>query len=232
MGKIYLFKDQEDFVINLTDDDIINVIGTKGSGKTTFSIRYINDDNYIVVNCDRLFDLPCNEKEDKELINIRKILNDKYGKLNMNEDFTNCYNDIVEYILNKHKIGLIEGNVIQDMDVFDLKGKIIIKRTGSYKSYKRAVKRDYKNEYFMNLEKEKHKYLYKATRLYKIRKRRKSVFKQAKDIEQIMNKLENNSNINLIKRWIYRQKQINREALIIEDRNIFFLWYIINRVMY
>ena len=37
------------------------------------------------------------------------------------------------------------------------KGKIIIKRTSSYKSFKRAVKIDYQNEYFMNLEKEKHK---------------------------------------------------------------------------
>ena len=65
-----------------------------------------------------------------------------------------------------------------------MKGKIIIKRTASYKSFKRIIKRDYQNEYFMNLEKEKHKYLYKLTRLYKIRKRRKNVLKQAKDIEK------------------------------------------------
>ena len=189
MNKIYFFKDQEDYIKDLTDDKIINVIGTKGSGKTTSSLKYIDDDDYIVINCDRLFELPSTEKEDKELANIRKMLNDKYGKLNMNDDFTNCYNDIVEYILSKNKKGLIEGNVIQNIDPKQLKGKIIIKRTASYKSFKRAVKRDYQNEYFMNLEKEKHKYLYKLTRLYKIRKRRKSVFKQAKDIEQIMNKL-------------------------------------------
>ena len=189
MSKICLFKDQEDYIKDLTDDNIVNVIGTKGSGKTTLSVKYIDDDNYIVINCDRLFELPSTEKEDKELANIRKMLNDKYGKLNMNEDFTNCYKDIVDYILNKNKKGLIEGNVIQNIDPKQLKGKIIIKRTASYKSFKRAVKRDYQNEYFMNLEKEKHKYLYKLTRLYKIRKRRKSVFKQAKDIEQIMDKL-------------------------------------------
>ena len=189
VSKICLFKDQEDYIKDLTDDNIVNVIGTKGSGKTTLSVKYIDDDNYIVINCDRLFELPSTEKEDKELANIRKMLNDKYGKLNMNEDFTNCYRDIVDYILNKNKKGLIEGNVIQNIDPKQLKGKIIIKRTASYKSFKRAVKRDYQNEYFMNLEKEKHKYLYKLTRLYKIRKRRKSVFKQAKDIEQIMDKL-------------------------------------------
>ena len=189
MNKIYLFRDQEDYIKKLTDDDIVNVIGAKGSGKTTSSLKYIDDDDYIVINCDRLFELPSTEKEDKELTNIRNMLNDKYGKLNIDDDFTNCYNDIVNYILNKNKKGLIEGNVIQNINPKQLNGTIIIKRTASYKSFKRAVKRDYQNEYFMNLEKEKHKYLYKLTRLYKIRKRRKSVFKQAKDIEQIMNKL-------------------------------------------
>ena len=190
MSKIYFFKDQKDYIKDLTNDNIINVIGTKGSGKTTLSLKYINDDEYIVVNCDRLFELPSNEKEDKELTNIRELLINKYGKLNMNDDFTNCYIDIVEYILNKHKKGLIEGNVIQNINPTLLRGKIIIKRTASYKSFKRAVKRDYQNEYFMNLEKEKHKYLYKLTRLVKIIKRRKSVFKQAKDIEKIIDKLK------------------------------------------
>ena len=192
MNKIHLFKDKDDYVKDLTNDNIVNVIGTKGSGKTTSSLKYIDDDDYIVINCDRLFELPSTEKEDKELTNIRKMLNDKYKKLNMDDDFTNCYTDIVEYILSKNKKGLIEGNVIQNVDPTILKGKIIIKRTAVFKSFKRAVKRDYQNEYFMNLEKEKHKYFYKLTRLYKITKRRKSVFKQAKDIEQIMNRLDSN----------------------------------------
>jgi hypothetical protein len=43
----------------------------------------------------------------------------------------------------------------------------------------------------MNLEKEKHKYLYKLIRLYKITKRRLNVFKTAKEIEKIMESLEN-----------------------------------------
>ncbi len=193
MNKIYLFKNQDDFVMDLSDDNIINVIGTKGSGKTTSSLKYLDDDDYIVINCDRLFELPSTEKEDIELTKIRKMLNDKYGKLDMNNDFTDCYNDIVDYILKKHKKGLVEGNVIQNIDPKNLKGKIIVKRTASYKSFIRAVKRDYKNEYFMNLEKKEHKYLYKLTRLYKIRKRRRSVFKQAKDIEKIMNKLSDGS---------------------------------------
>lgn len=190
MSKIYLFKDQEDYIKKLTNDSIINIIGTKGSGKTTSSLKYLDNNDYIVINCDRLFELPSTEKEDKELSKIKKSLQEKYGKLNIDGDFTDCYNDIINYILSKKKKGLIEGNVIQNVNPKSLKGTIIIKRTGVYKSFRRAVKRDYKNEYFMNLEKEKHKYLYKITRLYKIRKRRKNIFKQAKKIETILDNLE------------------------------------------
>ena len=190
MGKIRMFKDQEDYVKNLTDDEITNIIGTKGSGKTTESLKYINDDDYIVINCDRLLELPCDEKEDKELAVIRELLKEKYGSIKEGENFVDCYNDIVDYIKNNNKKGLIEGNIIQDINPELLKGKIIVKRTAKFKSFKRAVKRDYKNEYFMQLEKEQHKHLYKVIRFYKITKRRKSVFNQAKEIDGIIKKLE------------------------------------------
>ena len=178
-----LFKNQEDFERKLTDDNIINIIGTKGSGKTTLSFKYIDDENYIVVNCDRLLELPSNEKEDKELSNIRNMLNEKYGNF---DNFTCCYSDIVKYILDKDKYGLIEGNIISDIDPLLLKGKVIVKRTAVFKSFIRAIKRDYKNDYFMNLERKKHKYFYKLTRLYKITKRRRSVFKESKRIDKII----------------------------------------------
>lgn len=188
MSKIHMFKDQKDYIKKLTDDNIINIIGSKGSGKTTESKKYIDDDEYIVVNCDRLLELQESFKEDKELSNIRNLLKKKYGPLK--DDFTDYYEDIVNYILKKKKKGLIEGNAIQDIDPKLLKGEIIVKRTATFKCFKRAVKRDYKNEYFMNLEKEKHKYFYKVTRLHKVIKRRKKIFKQIKDIENIIDKLE------------------------------------------
>ena len=100
-----------------------------------------------------------------------------------NADFPTTYNRV-------RSKGLIEGNIIQDFDPKLLKGKIIIKRTAIFKCFIRAIKRDYKNEYFMNLEKEKHKYIYKITRFYKITKRRRSVFKQAKEINKIIDELK------------------------------------------
>lgn len=191
MKRLSLFKDQEDFEKTLTEDKIINIIWTKGSGKTTTSLPYIENNGYIVVNCDRLFELPSDEQEDKELSNIRNILKKNYGELPTGKEFLNCYNYIIEYILSKNKKALIEWNIIQSIDTKRLKGKIIVKRTAVFKSFIRAVKRDYQNQYFMELEKEKHKYLYKLTRLYKITKRRMNIFKTAKEIEKIIECLEN-----------------------------------------
>ena len=105
-------------------------------------------------------------------------------------DFGPCYEDMVSYILKQNKKAIIEGNVIQSMNPSLWKGKVIVKRTGAFKSYVRSVKRDYQNPYFMNLEKEKHKYLYRITRFFQIAKRRKSVFQQAKEIEQIIRQLD------------------------------------------
>lgn len=190
MKRISLFRDKEDYVKILTNDNIVNVIGTKGSGKTTSTLKYLNSDNYIVINCDRLFELPSNEKEDKELAKIRDLLKEKYETIKMDKEFIKCYNDIIEYVFSKKRKCIIEGNVIQNISPELLKGKIIVKRTSIIKSYIRSVKRDYKNKYFMKLEKEKHKYLYRLTRLYKISKRRSNIFKQAKEIENIIINLE------------------------------------------
>jgi len=188
--KINLFKDKKDYEKILTADNVVNVIGAKGSGKTTLSLKYLSDDNYIVINCDKLFELPSIENEDKELTKIRDMLKEKYGTIKDGKEFIKCYNDIIEYILDKKKKCIIEGNVIQDILPELLKGKIIVKRTAIFKSYIRAVKRDYKNEYFMNLEKEENKYLYKLTRLCKISKRRSNIFKQVKEVENIIINLE------------------------------------------
>ena len=192
-NKLYMFKDRNDYVKKITDDDVINVIGTKGSGKTTSTLKYINDDDYIVINCDRLLELPEDKLvEDKELSKIRDILKDKYGTITEGKDFINYYNDILKYIKEKKKKALIEGNIIQDIEpITKLKGTVIVKRTGIIKCFFRAIKRDYPNKYFMNIEVEKHgKILGRFYRLKNITKRRKNIFKKYHEIENIIEQLE------------------------------------------
>ena len=191
MESIKKFKDNDDYVIKLSDDNIINIIGTKGSGKTTTSQQYISNDDYIVVNCDRLFDMPENIKLDKEFIKLKEYLIYKFGDLSKVVDFSQVYDSIIDYITKLNKVPVIEGNIIQDLPIDTIKGKIIVKRTAVFKSFYRAVKRDYKNEYFMKLEKESHKYIYKFTRLKKITKRRLKIFNQAHSINNLIDSYEN-----------------------------------------
>ena len=196
-SKLYLFRDRKDYIKKMTNDDVINVIGTKGSGKTTSTLKYINDDNYIVINCDRLYEMPTDKVvEDKYLTEIKDFLKNKYGKICEGEEFVNCYNDILDFIKSKKKKALIEGNVIYDIKPITLlKGTVIVKRTGIIKCFVRAVKRDYPIKYFMNQEIEKHgKILGRFYRLKDIIKRRKNIFKIYHEIENIIDDLETYKN--------------------------------------
>ena len=196
-SKLYLFRDRKDYIKKMTNDDVINVIGTKGSGKTTSTLKYINDDNYIVINCDRLYEMPTDKVvEDKYLTEIKVFLKNKYGKICEGEEFVNCYNDILDFIKSKKKKALIEGNVIYDIKPITLlKGTVIVKRTGIIKCFVRAVKRDYPIKYFMNQEIEKHgKILGRFYRLKNIIKRRKNIFKIYHEIENIIDALETYKN--------------------------------------
>lgn len=191
-SKLYLIRDRKDYIKKLTDEDVINVIGTKGSGKTTSTLKYINDDDYIVVNCDRLYDMPTDEiVEDKYLIEIKDMLKKKYGKICEGETFINCYNDILDFIKKKNKKALIEGNIIYDIKpIILLKGTVIVKRTGIIKCFIRAVKRDYPIKYFLNQEIENHgKLLGRFYRFKNIIKRRKNIFKIYHEIENIIDDL-------------------------------------------
>ena len=77
-SKLYLTRDREDYIKKLTNDNVINISGTKGSGKTTSTIKYINDDDYIVINCDRLYEMPTDKVvEDKYLTQIKKYVKEE-----------------------------------------------------------------------------------------------------------------------------------------------------------
>lgn len=193
MSKLSLLIDKKDYIKRITEDDVVNIIGLKGSGKTTSVVEYLNDDSYIVVNCDALLELPeNNRKEDKLLSEIRNKLIKKYGEIKTNKEFIDCYNDIVSYAKNKNKKLLIEGNLILEINpISKLKGTVIIKRTGIIKCFIRTIKRDYPNKYFLDLEIEKYgKILGRFSRLKKIIKRRIKIFKEKKDIESIIKELD------------------------------------------
>lgn len=54
-SKINLFKDKPDYIKKITDDEIINVFGSVGSGKSTYAKQFINNNKYIVIGLDSVY---------------------------------------------------------------------------------------------------------------------------------------------------------------------------------
>ena len=68
------FVDKDPFIKDLNNDKVINVTGESGSGKSTYVKKYINDDNYIVIDTDLIFE---NEKVDnKYILELRNLFKD------------------------------------------------------------------------------------------------------------------------------------------------------------
>ena len=185
--------DKSDYEKKVTKDEVVNVIGLKGSGKTTLSNKYINDNDYIVINCDKLLEIGEFKEDNNDgiLKEIKRLLISKFGSIKEGRDFIDCYNEIINYAFLNGKKLFIEGNALQDIeDISLLKGLVIVKRTAVFKSFIRAVKRDYYNEYFMKMEIDKYGKFGKIVRLYNVIKRRKKIFKEAGEINNIIKMLE------------------------------------------
>lgn len=142
-SKILLLKDKQDYVKKITEDEIFNVTGSVGSGKSTYGIKYHNNKDYIVIGFDSLSSDNDPDTLNNDILELRKILIEKYGSII--EDETFYYDDIINFIKSKNKKGIIEGGHLVHMDIDKFKGTIIIKRTARLKCYLRSAWRDYKN---------------------------------------------------------------------------------------
>ena len=185
--------DKSDYEKKVTKDEVVNVIGLKGSGKTTLSNKYINDNDYIVINCDKLLEIGEFKEDNNDgiLKEIKRLLISKFGNIKDGRDFIDSYNEIINYAFLNGKKLFIEGDALQDIeDISLLKGLVIVKRTAVFKSFIRAVKRDYHNEYFMKMEIDKYGKFGKIVRLYNVIKRRKKIFKESIEINNIIKMLE------------------------------------------
>lgn len=147
-NQINLFIDKPDLIIKITDDDIINITGSVGSGKSTLSKIYKNKKEYIVIGLDSIYSDNDLSTMNENVLELRKILVKKYKNLEITKNMC-CYQDIVDFIVSKNKKGIIEGGFLLNIeDISKLKGTVIVKRTARFKCFYRAVYRDFKNPTF------------------------------------------------------------------------------------
>lgn len=142
-SRILLFKDRPDYIKKVTDDEIINVTGCVGSGKSTFGIKYHNNSDYVVIGFDSLSEDRDPYTLNSDVLELRNILLAKYGAITEDEPF--YYDDMVQFIRDKQKKGIIEGGHLTHMEIEKLEGTIIVKRTARLKCYFRSAWRDFNN---------------------------------------------------------------------------------------
>lgn len=153
--KISFFKNKEDIELIFTDDDIINITGIMGSGKTTLAKTIANKTKRELIAFDWMFGRSLGNRP----IKIEKLLKKfekqypetvdqqifKSNNSRDNEIEIQKYAGIIyEFVLKNIELPMvIEGqHLYKWMNYNKLRGKIIIKRTSFLNSYIRAFKRD------------------------------------------------------------------------------------------
>ena len=139
------FVDKEPYIKYITDDKVINITGESGSGKSTYTKKYLNDDKYIVIDTDEIIkDRPTSNKN---CIEFREYLKNKYNDNipNIYSNFSIIYSDILEYYKNTNKTLVIDlaqfRNLMTEKELNLLKGKVVIIRTSIEECYKRVINR-------------------------------------------------------------------------------------------
>lgn len=142
--KIRLFIDQKDLVVLCTDDNIINITGMIGSGKTTLANQYRNNSDFIVISLDCLYRGQDKENMNEDTMKINKILEKKFPNENNEKYFQKYYQEIIHYINNTNKdvTYILEGqHIYRYLNFNEIKGRLIIKRTCIIKCWKRSISR-------------------------------------------------------------------------------------------
>lgn len=142
--KLNFFTNKCDIETIITNENIINITGMIGSGKTTAANIYRKNSNYLVISLDCLFKGQDKENMNPETMEINHILKKKYLNKDNKQYFKKYYDEVITYINNdhKHRIGVVEGQQIyRFLNINEVRGKLIIKRTSIYQCWKRSIKR-------------------------------------------------------------------------------------------
>ena len=164
---ISLTISKDPYIKNLSNDNIINLTGQSGSGKSTYAINNFNSDEYLLIDTDEIF----SEKRFEKTTGINKELGNyfrkKYSILpSLYDDFDLIYKEIISYCNKYNKTLVIDTALFPCIkDISLLKGKVIVIRTCIDDCYNRCIER-FKNNNPNYTDEELNKYKIKKEKIY------------------------------------------------------------------
>jgi len=182
---IEIDKYKEPYVKQLTNDNIINLTGQSGSGKSYYAKENFNIEEYEIIDTDDIF----SDKRFQEATGVNKELGiyfrNKYETLpNLSDDFDLIYNDIIDYCKDYKKIIVIDCAQFHCCkDISILKGKIIIIRTDINTCYNRTIIRWIENYKKRNLN-------YTEDELKAYSERKKAIYVWYKGSNEFIRKID------------------------------------------
>lgn len=180
---ICLTINKDPFIKKLSNDNIINLTGQSGSGKSTYAKKNYNSDSYLIIDTDDILNnsrLNNSSPINKE---IGTYLRTKYQNLpNLHNDFDLIYQEIINYCQKySDKIIVIDCAQFHEIkDISILKGTIIVIRTCIDECYQRCLNR-WKSNNPNYIEEEYQKYAI----------RKKSIYTWYKGTNTLLKKLNN-----------------------------------------
>jgi adenylate kinase family enzyme len=180
---ISIVGDKKPLIKKLTDDQVINLTGQSGAGKSYYAQKYLNNSNYLVIDTDDVFSAERFAKATGINKELGTYLRNNYAKSpDLYNDFDLIYQVILNYCHDKGKIIVIDSaqfHCIKDIKL--LKGTVIVMRTSIKTCYERCL----------NRYQETHPHC-TALELQKYRERKKNIYKWYKDSNEFIKKINNN----------------------------------------
>lgn len=136
---------KEPYVKKLTEDKIINLTGVSGAGKTYYSSKYVDNNEYIIVDTNEIFGRFDNASGVSKDLGI--MFRAKYSELpDVNKDFDLIYKEILEYFKDSPKTIIIDSSEFRNIkDISILKGIVVVMRTSVDECFNKCVSRWTKN---------------------------------------------------------------------------------------
>ena len=182
---IEIDKYKEPYIKQLTNDNVINLTGQSGSGKSYYAKENFSSEEYQVIDTDDVF----SEKRFNETTGLNRKIGEyfriKYKELpNLFDDFDLIYNEIIGYCKDIDKTIVIDCSQFHCCkDISILKGKIIIIRTDIDTCYNRTISRWIESH-------EKNDWDYTGEELNTYKERKKVIYSWYKESNEFIRKID------------------------------------------